>query len=198
MWKLIKFLFVLLLGAVGTVLGIAAIMPEDYRISSATMIDAPPAAVFAQVNELKNWEKWQPFLKMDPETVAKYEGPAAGEGAEYHWTGTKSGEGRMKIVRSRQDSLVDLDLHFLKPMEGKATAQFTFVPIDGRTQVEWSMTGKSDFTHRVLSTVMCMDRGMSHVFGQGLADLKRVVEGRDAPAAAATGTPTGTAPAVAK
>jgi hypothetical protein len=54
MWKLIKFLFVLLLGAIGTVLGIAAIMPEDYRISSATMIDAPPAAVFAQVNELKN------------------------------------------------------------------------------------------------------------------------------------------------
>lgn len=198
MWKLIKFLFVLLLGAIGTVLGIAAIMPEDYRVSSATMIDAPPAAVFAQVNELKNWEKWQPFLKMDPETVAKYSGPAAGEGAEYHWTGKQTGEGKMKIVRSRQDSLVDLDLHFLKPMEGKSTAQFTFIPVDGRTQVEWSMTGKSDFTHKLMSILMCMDRGMSQVFGQGLADLKRVVEGRDAPAAAATGTPTGTAPAVAK
>ncbi|MGC3966752.1 MAG: SRPBCC family protein [Pirellulales bacterium] len=188
MWKLIKFLFVLLLGAVGTVLGLAAILPEDFRISHAVVIDAPPAAVFEQVNDLHNWEKWSPWLKMDPETGKKYEGPAAGEGAVFAWTSKKLGDGRMKIVKSRPDSLIDFDLHFLTPMDSHADVQFTFVPVDGKTQVEWAMSGKSPYTYRVMSTVMCMDRGLSQIFGQGLNDLKSTVEKKEAPAAAAAGT----------
>ena len=59
---------------------VVALQPSDFRISRSAAISAPPEKVFAQVNELRNWEAWSPWAKMDPSMKQTYEGPAAGSG----------------------------------------------------------------------------------------------------------------------
>ena len=81
---------------------VVALQPSDFRVVRSTTIAAPPAAVFAQVNDFRRWEAWNPWGKIDPAMKHSYEGPASGVGAVYHWAGNNEvGEGRMTIVESR-------------------------------------------------------------------------------------------------
>ena len=60
---------------------IVALQPSGFRVTRSITIAAPPDAVFPQVNELKKWEAWSPWVKLDPTAKQAYEGPAAGSGA---------------------------------------------------------------------------------------------------------------------
>ena len=40
--------------------------PDDYRLTRSTVIAAPAAAVFARVNDLRKWDDWSPWAKVDP------------------------------------------------------------------------------------------------------------------------------------
>ena len=46
---------------------IVATRPSDFRVTRSAAIAAPPEQVFPHVNELRNWEAWNPWGKMDPE-----------------------------------------------------------------------------------------------------------------------------------
>ena len=39
---------------------IIALQPADFQVTRSAAMSAPPSAVFAQVNELKKWEPWNP------------------------------------------------------------------------------------------------------------------------------------------
>ena len=79
--------------AIGSVLLIAAFLvvvwfqPDDYRLTRQTVIAAPAAAVFAQVNDLKKWDDWSPWAKLDPNAKVTFSGPQSGPGATFQWDG---------------------------------------------------------------------------------------------------------------
>ena len=106
---------------------IVALQPSEFRVARSTTISAPPAAVFAQVNDFHNWEAWSPWAKLDPAAKATFEGPRAGKGAIFRWAGNEEvGEGSMMITESRPSDLIRIKLDFLKPFEATNTAEFTF------------------------------------------------------------------------
>src|SRR5262249_25785360 len=75
---------------------IVAMQPSEFRIERSAVIAAPPAAVFAQVNDFHNWEMWSPWAKLDPAAKNSFEGAPAGKGAAFSWAGKKKvGEGRV-------------------------------------------------------------------------------------------------------
>src|SRR5438552_2713285 len=82
--------------AVGVVLVIVvALQPAEYRVTRSTAIAAPPAAVYARVNDLHDFQTWNPFAKLDPAARNTFEGPPAGTGAAMAWSGNSQiGEGR--------------------------------------------------------------------------------------------------------
>ena len=51
---------------VGAVAAVIASRPSEFRVARATTIAAPPAVVFAQINDFHKWETWNPWGKMDP------------------------------------------------------------------------------------------------------------------------------------
>src|SRR5207244_11838005 len=90
---------------------VVALQPPEFRVARSTTISAPASAVFAQVNDLHNWEAWSPWAKLDPAMKQTYEGPASGVGAICSWGGNdKVGEGRMTVTESRTGELVRLRL----------------------------------------------------------------------------------------
>jgi uncharacterized protein YndB with AHSA1/START domain len=159
---------------------IVATRPADYRISRTTTIAAPPAAVFAQVNDFHKWESWNPWGKIDLAMKQTYEGTPAGKGAIYTWVGNKEvGEGRMTITESRPSELVLINMEFFKPMAGTATTEFTFKPQGNQTTVTWAMTGKNNFMSRAVCMFMNMDKMIGGQFEKGLAAMKTVAEGKN-------------------
>lgn len=182
--KLLFFVLSALVGAIVVVVGLASRYPDHFVMARKIEIDASPAAVFAQINDFHNWQEWSPWAKIDPQAKATFEGPASGEGAVFGWDGNAEvGQGTMKIVKSRPDALIDIEMRFVKPMEDTAAVQFTFVPVDGKTLVEWSMSGKRDLLGKTICMCMNMDRMVGAKFEEGLASIKKRVEAGNAPAA---------------
>ena len=139
-------------------LGLVAIQPSDYRITRSATIAAPPETVFAHVNELRQWDAWSPWAKLDPNVKNTFQGPASGKGAIFMWSGNDDvGEGRMTILESRPGELVRMQLDFLKPMEDTCTTEFNFQPQGEQTVVTWSMFGKNSFVGKAFCLFMSMD-----------------------------------------
>ena len=156
---------------------IVAMQPSDFRVARTAVIAAPAPAVFAQVNDYRNWKAWSPYEKLDPAMKKTYEGAAAGTGAIYTWAGnSQAGEGRATITESRPSELIRIKLEFLKPFAVTNTAEFTFKPEGDRTAVTWSLTGARNFMFKAVCLFMNMDRMVGGQFEEGLAQLKSVAE----------------------
>jgi hypothetical protein len=171
---------ILLVTAVILVAGfIIAVMrqPAEYRVSRSATLNAPPDAVFPHVNELRQWDAWSPWAKLDPNARNSFEGPPAGVGAAMSWAGNHEvGEGKMTIIESRANELVRFRLDFIKPMAGTSESEFTFKSVGGQTALTWTMTGTNDLVGRAFSVVMNMDKMVGGQFEKGLANLKAIVE----------------------
>ncbi|MEO8427589.1 MAG: SRPBCC family protein [Verrucomicrobiota bacterium] len=156
---------------------IVALRPSEFRVTRAARVSAPPAAVFAHVNDLHKWEAWSPWAKMDPAAKSTFAGSPAGPGASMAWAGNnKVGEGSMTITESRPNELIRFRLDFLKPFKASNTAEFTFKPEGKQTAVTWSVTGRNNFMFKAVGLFMNCDKMLGGQFEQGLANLKSVTE----------------------
>jgi uncharacterized protein YndB with AHSA1/START domain len=143
----------------------------------AATISAPPPAVFAQVNDLHNWEAWSPWGKLDPTMKRTFEGSPAGAGAIYTWAGnSKVGEGRMTITDSSPSDLIRLKLEFLKPFAATCTSEFSFKPEGDQTAVTWSMAGRNNFIAKAIGLFVNCDTMVGGDFERGLAQMKSLLE----------------------
>ena len=152
-----------------------AMLPSDFRIERTAEIQASPETLFPFINDLRGFNRWNPFAQADPAVKLDYSGPASGVGAAYDWSGKKSGAGRMRIATSTP-SRVTMALDFSKPFEAHNTAEFTLAPQGAATAVTWAMTGKRPFSHKLMGTIFNMDKMVGGEFAKGLAGLKAMVE----------------------
>ncbi len=156
---------------------VVAMQPAEFRVTRQAVMAAPPADVFAQVNDFHNWEAWSPWAKLDPNAKATYSGEASGKGATFAWAGNSEvGEGSQTILESHPPSHILMQLDFTKPFTATDMAEFTFKPQGEGTQVIWTMYGTNNFMAKAMSLVMDCDKMVGGQFEQGLASLKSVVE----------------------
>jgi hypothetical protein len=168
----------LLLGVIIVIcIVIVALQPVDFRIARSTTMAAPPAVIFAQVNDFHHWNSWSPWAKLDPAMKQTYEGAPAGIGAISTWSGNKKvGEGRMTLTDNRANELVIIKLEFFKPFKATNLAEFSFKDQGGQTLVTWTMTGQKNFAAKAFHLIMNMDKMLGGDFDKGLSQMKSVVE----------------------
>jgi len=158
---------------------VIAMQPPTYTVTRSATVAAPPAKVYPLVNELRQWQDWSPWAKLDPAVRNTFEGPAAGTGAIFAWDGnSKVGVGRMTITDSRTDASVRLTLAFIRPFADTSQVAFTFVPEGQGTRVTWTMTGRRKFVAKAMCLVMNMDKMIGGDFERGLAQLGALAEAR--------------------
>lgn len=171
-----KILIVVALLIVG-VIAFVAVQPAEYQVTRSATIGAPPAVVFDQINELRNWQHWSPWAKLDPNMKEVFDG-GPGKGAVTRWSGNKDvGEGKMTITDSQRAQLVRLKLEFLEPFAATSTTEFTFRPEAKGTLVTWSMSGERDFLQKAFCLFMNGEKMIGADFEKGLAQLKSYTEG---------------------
>jgi uncharacterized protein YndB with AHSA1/START domain len=151
--------------------------PDEFTVTRAASIAAPPEKIFPHVNDLHKWEAWSPWAKLDPNAKYTFSGADAGTGAAMAWIGSKKvGAGKMTITESQPSGLIRFRLDFQKPMQASNTAEFTFRPEGGQTVVTWSMSGKNNFFFKAFGLFVNCDKMIGGDFERGLAGLKSVTE----------------------
>src|SRR3954452_17542069 len=175
-----RFLKRLLIGAVLLIAAFLVVVwfqPDDYRLTRSTVIAAPAARVFAQVNDLKKWDDWSPWAKLDPNAKVTFAGPPSGPGATFTWDGNdKIGAGTMAITESRPNARIATRTDFTRPFEGSSQSDFVFSEAGGETNVIWTMAGTHNFIGKAVCLFTPMETMLGPEFDKGLAQLKQVSE----------------------
>ena len=151
--------------------------PATFRYTRRLAIAAPAAELFEQINDLRKFQEWNPWAKVDPRCQIMYSGPATGVGSSYEWKGNKQvGEGAMTITETSPHQLVRARMDFRKPFAATHTAEFNFRPEGDQTVVSWSMFGDNNFMGKIMTTVVDCDKMVGDEFAKGLAALKASAE----------------------
>jgi len=157
----------------------AATKPNTMRVERSIEIGAPPAKIFALLDDFHQWPQWAPQDKEDPSMMRTYSGAAAGVGAVSEWQGKGStGNGRMEIVESVPNSRVAVKTDFVKPFAAHNLNQFALEPTAAGTRVTWTMQGSNVYVMKVMSVFVNMNRVAGKHFEEGLRNLKIVAETR--------------------
>src|SRR3954467_6444452 len=159
------------------VLAIAASKPDHFCVERSREIAASPERIFALIQDFREWTRWSPYEKKDPNLKRAYSGPNSGVGAVYAWDGNKDvGSGRMEILEAKP-AKTDIKLEFFRPFKATSTAEFTLTPSAHGTRVTWAMFGQAKFLCKVISVFVNTDKMCGRDFEAGLATMQAVVEG---------------------
>ena len=121
----------------------ASCSPTEYRVERSSTIDAPVKLVFDQVNNHKLRDAWSPWEKMDPDMEKSYEGPEAGVGAVYKWSGNDSvGTGVLEITESIPHEYIKSTLTFTSPWESESIVEWNFEETAEGVKATWAVNGE--------------------------------------------------------
>ena len=170
---MIKTLALIAVAAIGALLIFAATRPDTFRVQRSASIKAAPDKLYPLINDLRQFNTWNPYEKKDPAIKGSYRGPASGPGAGYDFQGNKDvGKGSIEIVESSPPGKVTMKLDMLEPFEGHNVVEFSLAPRGEATEVTWAMHGPSPFVARLVGVFVNMDRMIGRDFEAGLANLK--------------------------
>lgn len=180
--NLFKLLGLVILALILAVLiGIAVKSPESH-MERSIVINAPPAQVYAYLNDFRNFNEWSPWAALDPDTEYTFSGPFKGPGARMSWHSTHEqvGDGEQWITEVRQNEYVKSGMQF-GDFEGKFYAEFILKPVADGTEVTWTYHGDvsdSGLGWKMAGKVfgMFLESMLGPFYEDGLKSLKTVVE----------------------
>lgn len=159
------------------VLILAAMKPDEFRVERSITINAGADKIYPLINDLHAFGTWSPYEKMDPSMQRRYEGPPAGVGAVYGWSGNgNAGEGQMQIAEAVPVEKVVMKLDFSKPFEAHNMVEFSLAPEGEATKVTWAMYGPVTFLPKIMHVIFDMDEMVGGQFEEGLQNLKTIAE----------------------
>lgn len=174
---MIKKIALVLLLLIAGVLVFAATRPDTFTVQRSTTISAPPAKIFAIIEDFHQWSAWSPWDKRDPEMKRTYSGSERGAGAIYAWEGNSDvGKGNMEIIEVVPNEKMIEKLKFMEPFASESTVTFTLTPKGQQTEITWTMRGDNEFIGKLVGIFMNMDTMVGKDFETGLANLKALAE----------------------
>ncbi|MGQ0457523.1 MAG: SRPBCC family protein [Hyphomicrobium sp.] len=172
---MIKSILIAIVAAIAGFAGYVALQPAVGTVSRSAVIAAPATKIFPLVNNLKTWNDWSPWAKLDPNAKSTFEGPDSGVGAIFKWSGNgEIGEGAIAIVESAADERLKLRLDFAKPFASTSDVEFAFQPEGDGTRVTWTMTGERPFLARAICILFNADKMVGDMYEKGLANLGKL------------------------
>ena len=173
--KILKNVFLVLLALIAVLLLVALFLPAKVHVERNLAINAPPEKIYEQINVLKNWEKWSPWHKLDPDMKLQYSGPESGVGAKYAWQSKQRsvGNGTLTISKITPNEFLETAMHF---DDGDGTGVFKLEKAQNATKVIWAMD--TDMGKNPVGRFMglMMDKMVGPDFEKGLNNLKAICE----------------------
>jgi hypothetical protein len=179
--KFVKILLGLVLTLILVYFALCFVAPKRSDVSVTQTIKASPQAVFAEIADFKNWDKWANWNNIDPNMKKEYSGPSNAVGTSYTWKSTNKnvGNGWQKIMVS--DSATG---HFqtqlmFEGVSGTSLSDFKVEPDGAGSKVTWRMYDEQDmpFYFKAASNYF-MKSILEKMFKDNLLNVERVLNGQ--------------------
>jgi len=169
--RILKIILIVIVVLVAMAAIIGMFMSPAVHIERSMDMKAAPDALYGQVNNLKNWDNWMPWNKLDPNWKRTWGEKTEGEGASYSWDSEKRdvGHGSITITKSVPNEMVETNLHF--EGQGDATGTYKIEKADAGSRFTWGMDmnmGSNPFK-RLMGSMM--DKMMAPWFDKGMVSL---------------------------
>lgn len=176
MWKRASLILISCLAAAAAVVAVAARRPAAYRVERSAVVEATPAALLAELADLRRWSEWSPRQLGRPDVQRIFGGPSAGAGSSCYWSNGSSGsKGRITVVGvgpARADFEIEDDAGGFS-----GDVVVALAPAGAGTRVTWIAAAESGFKGKLLGLLGVRDRRLGAEIERDLAGLKAHAEG---------------------
>jgi uncharacterized protein YndB with AHSA1/START domain len=176
----VKFIKPLLIGLavlLALLVVVALLLPSSAHVERSLFIQAPPAVVFDLADDLRSFNRWSPWARLDPETRYTFHGPESGVGARMDWQSRHPavGSGSQEVIALEPGRRLVVALEFGN--EGMGTAYYVVQPEDEGTRTTWG--SDTDFGNDLVGRYIGLFLGpaIGAEYEKGLANLKVLAEG---------------------
>lgn len=170
MKTLLKILYILLF-VVLAILLTGLFLPRNIRIEADTVIESSCEIVFDQVNTLRSWESWSPWMSDSMQATIEYNEVPAGKGADFRWKEKDSETGSIKITESNPGQEILMHIDFGEG--GDAAAIWKFKPEGDKIKVSWVFENK-DMGYFERYFMFLFKKNIQKDLEKGLTNLKAV------------------------
>jgi effector-binding domain-containing protein len=151
------------------------LLPRKVSVERKMVMNASPGSIFEQINTLKNWVKWSPWLRMDTTMELSFTGPEKGIGASYNWKSDDRnvGKGSLTILGSVPFDSILILMDY--GVNGKSTGKFILEKDFHNTSVTWYV--ESDLGMNPISRWfgLFLDRMVGPDLEKGLSNLYKIL-----------------------
>ena len=177
--KILKRIILGVLTLICILLIVALFIKKDYSIEREITISKPKEQVFNYIKYLKNQDNYSVWARIDPNMKKEYRGTDGIPGFVSAWESDDKnvGKGEQQIEQITDGQRIDLDLHFIKPFEGRADARMITEPIgDNQTKVKWGFDSRMNYPMNIMLLFMNMEKMIGNDLQAGLNTLKSILE----------------------
>ncbi len=156
---------------------IALFIKKEYTISREIVINKPKTVVFQYIKHLRNQERYNKWVMMDPGMKKDLKGADGTVGFTYAWDSQnkQAGKGEQEIVKIVEGDLVDVEVRFERPFKSVAKTPLRTVAItDQQTKVIWGMEATSKYPLNAMNPFM--DALLGKDLEASLINLKNILE----------------------
>jgi uncharacterized protein YndB with AHSA1/START domain len=155
---------------------VAFLLPRHATVFRSTEINAPVAAIYPYVSDLRRLNEWSPWMELDPNAEITFTGPTEGVGQTMMWESDNPavGSGSQTITRLEPNQEVESSLDF--GSQGTAMASIDLESTGPGTKVTWGFTSDLGFNPVARYFGLMFDQWIGADYERGLAKLKSVAE----------------------
>jgi effector-binding domain-containing protein len=137
--KIIRRILFIILCIALVVIAAGYVLPRKVHVERKLVMVISQKTIYNQVNTLKNWTKWLPWLQKDTSLHILCSGPESGVGATLKWLSSDRniGNGSISIISGVVSDSLEVVFDFAE--KGKSTGKFIFLKANEGIIVTYSL-----------------------------------------------------------
>lgn len=149
---------------------------NSYHYEKSVVMNAPREKVWQQINSMKAFNQWNPWMKLDPNMRIVYSGSEGQIGDKYCWDSKNddAGAGCQEIRDLVENQKQKTEMIFQRPFAGQATSEIILSSEGNGTKVTWTMDTQQEAWMKIMRPMMDYQMGKS--YEEGLNNLRNLVE----------------------
>jgi carbon monoxide dehydrogenase subunit G len=148
---------------------------KNYHYEKTITINAPIEKVWQHTNSMKGFNEWNPWMRLDKNSVITYKGISGEVGDFYSWKGNDEvGQGEQQITAIIPNEKMSTKIHFIKPFESNANSNVVLSGDGNNTKVTWDINFELSTFMKIMRPMMNYQMGKS--YEEGLQNLKQISE----------------------
>jgi hypothetical protein len=155
---------------------LAIFIKKEYAVKREITINKPQQEVFNYIRFLKNQDQYSYWVRLDPNMKKEFRGDDGTVGFVYGWDGNdEAGKGEQEIIKVNEGIGIDVQVHFIRPMEGIAYTPISTTAVSpAQTKVTWKMTGVNAYPFNFMN--LFIDNMLGKDLDKSLVTLKSILE----------------------